>query len=895
MKTCVQSQRFNMNNFEEQQPVFYQVLKMMAGQTDLHSVAQIAVEHIRAVTGYSNLIIALPDEDSRHWMIYAASGRLAEMDGQTFSMEQGAIGSALKTGQPQFTTRITDHHLDKTLHPSSRSQLVLPLQYGQRILGAIDLQSDQPNAFEDSDIHVVESLAQAVAVALNNALLHVETSQQTADLNTLYTVSRMINRSLVLEDVLSQALSAVLMSFNFEAGFIALIDPVDNQLRLAVEQGFPSILSRGNQHDELVDTLGAYIHKQGQNLIFEGPHQEIPADLDEAITMLISFGLRAGVCLPLFHQSHMLGVLGCFAHQPRVFLKSRIALLDAIGNQVTTAVSNARLFEGSNKHKFIVNASGELMSLIGQDYTYELVNEAYCLAHAKTQTEIIGNSVAGVWGDHKFQTIIKPHLDKCFAGQEVRYQAWFELPSWGHKHLDVIYSPYYNEDKVTHAVVVSRDITERKQIEEQLFHRAFHDTLTNLPNRILFMEQLEGAIAQAKWNENYLFAVLFIDLDRFKNVNDSLGHLVGDQMLIAIARRLETCVRPNDVVARLGGDEFIILLDNIRDVEEAQKIADRIKQELEIPIDLEGHNIFTTASIGITANTRKYDRPEDLLRDADTAMYEAKANGKARHALFDTGQHSLAVARWQLETDLWQAVKRQEFQLYYQPIISLIDGKLIAVEALLRWQHPQRGLLGPEKFISLAEETGLIVPVGKWLLHTACNQIQHWRAAGQPNLNVTINMSARQLQQPDFLPFIDSVLAESKLPAQALELEITEDIRTQNIDLTILTQLRNKGINISIDDFGIGSSLESLKQFPLTTLKIDQSFVKGMLTDIKDKAIITTIIAMAHSLNLKVIAEGVENKEQLDYLMAQQCDAVQGYLFSQPIPASELAELLEQY
>lgn len=438
------------------------------------------------------------------------------------------------------------------------------------------------------------------------------------------------------------------------------------------------------------------------------------------------------------------------------------------------------------------------------------------------------------------------------------------------------------------------DITTRKTTEEKLQYIASHDTLTNLSNRTLFMKHLQQAIEHAHRHRNYLFAVLFIDLDRFKLINDSLGHLVGDQLLVVIARRLTACVRPKDVVARMGGDEFTILLHDIRDIDEAKQVADRIQSELALPVNLNEHLVFTTASIGITVNTRKYNHPSAILRDADTAMYQAKKRGKARYEVFDTAQLTQVKTRFQLETELWQAFKREEFEVYYQPIMSLPTGQIIGVEALLRWHHPQRGLISPSEFIPLAEETGLIIPIGEWVLHTACAQTMLWHTAGYMPLRLTVNVSSRQFQDQNLPELIAKLLAETGLAGQTLELEIIENGIVKNNDFNIdaLHQLRAMGLQISIDDFGLDSSLDCLKRLPLDTLKIDQSFVKGMAGDGDDAAIITAIIAMAHSLNLKVIAEGVATEEQLAFLQAQQCDEVQGYLFSQPVPANELTKLL---
>jgi diguanylate cyclase (GGDEF)-like protein/PAS domain S-box-containing protein len=446
-------------------------------------------------------------------------------------------------------------------------------------------------------------------------------------------------------------------------------------------------------------------------------------------------------------------------------------------------------------------------------------------------------------------------------------------------------------------VINSRDITERKMVEDQLLHHAFYDTLTALPNRALLMDRLERAIERAKRHAGYLIAVLFLDLDRFKVINDSLGHAIGDQLLVAVARRLEACIRTEDTVARLGGDEFVILLDNIIDVNQATQVADRIQEILREPLELSGHEVSTTASIGIALSSGRYERAEDLLRDADIAMYRAKTLGKARHEVFNTTMHVRAMELLQLEADLRRAFERQEFELHYQPIVSLASGKIIGVEALLRWNHPQRGLVQPMEFISLTEEMGLIIPIGEWVLHTACAQMNTWHAAGLAHFWISVNLSARQFKHKNLSAMIAGVLEATGLDPRYLKLELTESSVMDNAEMTIATlkQLRALGVQISIDDFGTGySSLAYLKRFPLDTLKIAQPFVADIATDSSDAAITTAIIAMAHSLRLGVIAEGVENPQQADFLSAYACDAIQGYLFSHPVTAETMMKLLEQ-
>lgn len=444
------------------------------------------------------------------------------------------------------------------------------------------------------------------------------------------------------------------------------------------------------------------------------------------------------------------------------------------------------------------------------------------------------------------------------------------------------------------------DITQRKMTEARLMYNASHDALTGLPNRVLFMNHLERVIERAEEQSDFMFAVLFLDLDRFKAINDSLGHIVGDQLLVAVAERLEKCVRLGDTVARFGGDEFAVLLDGIREADDAIHVAERIQSQLALPFKLDEHEVFTATSIGIALSTTGYDWPEDILRDADAAMYKAKAQGKDRHTTFETDIRAQVVAAWQLEAELRQAVECQEFCLYYQPIVSATSNRIVGVEALLRWQHPQRGLLTPGDFISLAEETGLIVPISEWVLQTACAQAQAWHAAGYTDLHMAVNVSPRQLQrgnrQLSLLTVVEKVLAETGLAAQFLELEITEQMTSTNDDLNLanLTDLSVLGVKISVDDFGISSSLGFLRDFPIDTLKIDQSFVKNITEVDNEAAILKAIITMAHSLELNVIAEGVETKEQLTFLQSQKCDEIQGYLYSRPVPAEVLTRLLQQ-
>ncbi|HEX8352756.1 MAG TPA: EAL domain-containing protein [Pyrinomonadaceae bacterium] len=477
---------------------------------------------------------------------------------------------------------------------------------------------------------------------------------------------------------------------------------------------------------------------------------------------------------------------------------------------------------------------------------------------------------------------------------EVRYCHKGGKEVWAHLGMSLVRD---GEARPLHLIFQIQDITDRKRAEEQLLHDAFHDALTGLPNRALFMDHVKMAIQRSRRSGDRLFAALFLDLDRFKIINDSLGHMVGDQLLVGIAHRLEACLRPGDTVARLGGDEFTILLEDLSAMEDALDVARRVQEAVTQPFNIGGHEVFTTASIGIALSNPGYDRAEDLLRDADTAMYRAKLEGKKRHVVFDKAMHDRAMELLQIETDLRRAITRKEFFLNYQPIVDLETGKVSSFEALVRWRHPERGLVMPGEFVPVAEETGLIVPLGLWVLNEACRQVRLWQKQGLAGEGVTVsvNLSSRQFSQADLIEQVSSALRDSGLRASNLKLEITESMVMENIDTAIgmLAQLRALGVGLSIDDFGTGySSLSYLHRFPIDTLKIDRSFVTQMTDNAENAEIVRTIVTLARSLDMDVIAEGVETREQLRQLGALGCDYGQGYLFSRPVGAGQAVELL---
>ena len=441
------------------------------------------------------------------------------------------------------------------------------------------------------------------------------------------------------------------------------------------------------------------------------------------------------------------------------------------------------------------------------------------------------------------------------------------------------------------------DLSLKRQTQEHLLYSTLHDALTGLPNRSLFTERLRHAMRRAARHPDDLFAVLFLDLDRFKDVNDNLGHFAGDELLRAVARRLEACLRPEDTVARLSGDEFAILLESITEASDAGRVAERIEEALSFPINLAGAEVVTSASMGIVTSSMAHDQPEQLLRSADMAMYRAKAAGRARYEMFDRTMHTDALERLQMETDLRRAVELNEFRLHYQPLVSLKTGRVTGLEALVRWNHPTRGLVHPGDFIPIAEETGLIVPMGRWVLDEACRQMKEWHQTHPREVPLTIgvNLSVKQFSQPDIVDQIQGSIASSGIDAGSLRIEITESaiIDKGKTSGAILQRIRDLGVQIYLDDFGTGySSLSYLHGLPIDAIKIDRAFVSNMDTDEKNLRLVRTILTLAEIVGVRAEAEGISTSEQLRELRSLSCEQGQGYLFSAPITKEAVSEVL---
>lgn len=505
---------------------------------------------------------------------------------------------------------------------------------------------------------------------------------------------------------------------------------------------------------------------------------------------------------------------------------------------------------------------------------------------------------------------VKAVIDAHSKGQTAHLECEYRIQHKGKNYLWVLcrgLAVRDDEEKPTRMAGSQADITLRKLVEEQLSHQALHDSLTTLPNRALFLDRLSQAQKQARRSDGRKFAVLFLDLDRFKVVNDGLGHVIGDMLLSAIAERLAKALREGDTfarcagtVARFGGDEFVILLDDIGEVSEATSVAERIQDLLKTPFNIEGNEVFTAASIGIAVSSDDEASPEEMVRNADTAMYRAKASSSAGFALFDNEMHSKAIARLQLENDLRRAIEADEFVVYYQPIVDLETNRLDAFEALIRWEHPERGFLSPGEFIPVAEETGMIIAIGEQIMRKACRQTRAWQIAylEMTDLRVSVNLSVKEFSQPGSVDLIRRILSESGLDPKFLKLEITETAIMESLDFITnsMKVLRDMNIELSIDDFGTGySSLSYLHRFPMSTLKIDQAFVREMDSSSENHQIVKTIAMLAQALEMTIVAEGIETETQMIALRDLSCEYGQGFYFSPPMSVADASEYIESH
>lgn len=628
-------------------------------------------------------------------------------------------------------------------------------------------------------------------------------------------------------------------------------------------------------------------------------------------TSQIATAVRSFRLLPYFSVAFVYGLLVFSAYNDWIdplggLIVGAVALTGMVVARQISAIRASERTQQAIEHKetrfqTLVQRSSDVITILNRDLLIQFSSPSIGHVFGYTPDQLAGVKLTDLIHPEDQTRAIAFFTDlfkQPNSAVKIEWRLLHADNSW--RNVENICTNLMAEPTVAGVVLNSLDTTMRKEAEDKLQHDAFHDSLTGLPNRSLFKEYLKTSIGRAKRSKGHLYAVLFCDLDRFKNINDSLGHTVGDELLVSIARRLELSIRQNvDIVARLGGDEFAVLLDDMADTNVAIHIARRIQEGLRTAVDVTGHEIFSTTSIGIALSTTGYNNPEDILRDADTAMYRAKARGRACYEVFDKFMHARAVALLQLENDLRRAVERKEFEVYYQPIVSIKDDSRISgFEALVRWHHPERGLISPQDFISVAEDTGQIIHLGKWVLQEACQQMKQWQDQYPiyRNLTLSVNLSGKQFLQPDLVEQIKEILDKTGLNPRSLQLEITESVVIENTEIVTgtLMRLHDLGIQLSMDDFGTGySSLSYLHNFPIDVLKIDRSFISCKQGTAKNQ-IVSTIITLARNMGLNVVAEGVETQEQLEHLRHLDCAYGQGFLFSHPMTAKETAELIGQ-
>ncbi|MHB8744576.1 MAG: EAL domain-containing protein [Sulfuricaulis sp.] len=572
--------------------------------------------------------------------------------------------------------------------------------------------------------------------------------------------------------------------------------------------------------------------------------------------------------------------------------------LDFLAQQMLEQKRAADALRASDAHlRAIIDAEPECVKIVDAHGKLLQMNAAgLAMIEVDSADQVIGKSVLGIISPEHRESFHE-FSESVIRGNKGMLE--FEIVSLKgtHRWLKSHAVPLKNSaDGETLLLSVTRDITEHKLTEERLSYLAHYDSLTGLPNRALFYDRLQQATIEANRHER-IVGIMFLDLDRFKNINDSLGHHMGDMLLKAVAKRLNEAVRKGDTIARLSGDEFTLVLADMGHVDDAIHMARKILNIFSQPFCIEGRELFITASIGITLYPSDDNDVNGLLRNADVAMYRAKESGGNSYQFYTSEMTTRALEHLELESDLRHALERNEFALHYQPIVDGVTGRIIGMEALLRWNHLKRGLIPPGQFIPLAEDSGMILPIGEWVLRTACAQCLDWQKQGFPTLYVAVNISARQFHQANLAEVVAMIIRETGLAPDHLELEITESIIMRKADATVTTlqQLNAMGVKFSIDDFGTGySSLSYLKRFPIDAIKIDQSFVRDIPDDSDNAAIATAIITMAHSLGIRAIAEGVETREQLDFLRGRLCDSMQGYYFSRPVPVEEFKRLLRE-
>lgn len=766
----------------------------------------------------------------------------------------------------------------------------------------------------------LEELSQAITRALAITRLQQEKSkltsrlrQQVSWMNTLSNVGRSVTSTLDIDTVLSRIVEAGVFLTQADQGFIALPNPKSDKLILRAVK---------NIKQEKIDTLRLPVDDNliGQALKSNRPIRKSRPDREKLYKVSTGLLVHDLIHVPINYQGRILGVLSVNNHkQNRGFTEKDEILLSSLADYAAIAIENANLFAQAqqeleerkriaaklkkSEERYALAVRGSNDGLwdwdLQSDYIYYSPRWKEILGYEKDEIKAIPDEWFQRIKPEDFEQLkhdISIHINRQTSHFENEHRVLHKDGSY--RWVLCRGTGVFNQDKKAIRLAGSiADVTDRKRAEEQLLHDAFHDSLTGLPNRQLFMDRLIQAMEKTKRKEEYGFAVLFLDIDHFKDVNDSIGHQIGDMFLIEIANTLKEGLRTVDTLARFGGDEFLILLDDIQSEEHVTRVTDLIMETFSTPFHIEGNEITTSVSIGVVLSNPSYENAQEIIRNADIAMYVAKAKGRARTEIFNKSMRQRFLQRLHLESDLRKALKNNELIVYYQPIVTLGTGKLIGFEALVRWQHPTRGLLEPVEFIKLAEETGLILEIDHRVLFEACQQIQIWNEKYNRDFTISVNFSGKHISDPNLLSVIKKVIARTRLKPHNLKIEITErSIVAQNqITSSAFKKIQELGIQMQIDDFGIGySSLGYLNSLPINALKIDQTFIGGICSGSSHRDIVEAIILLTKRFNVEVIAEGIETKEQLRELQNLGCQSGQGFLIATPMTASDVDLLISK-
>jgi diguanylate cyclase (GGDEF)-like protein/PAS domain S-box-containing protein len=829
----------------------------------------------------ADVVALLTPADVDTCSILAGIGFPEDLLGGPFSSEAGTpLHEALTRGRPvQLLEPAVDARLDEL---EVHTTLWVPIRDGQAaVIGVVLLGRCAKTPFVTADIALLGSMAHRVGLA-------VEKAQRSRQVEQLAQAAHRVGRHLQEPLILRQAARILPEVVEAHAATIFLTDS-DGRARDFVHSGLTSAETElWAEHNEFLS--GAVTRGE------KDVHQV--ADLSEHVQDA-NARIRSVLAVPISWDGRVQGALLAYRFTTATYNEDVIQLATLFSAHVAAALENARLLQAvrasDDRFRALIRGVSDVIAILSREGRFRYISPAAYNAWQCDPEWLIESlfiervhpADRGAAGD-----LLEAARKQPGATVSASLRVQCDVETW--RDFEVSVSNQLSDPAVAGIIATYHDVTERKAFEVQLSKLAFRDTLSGLPNRASFMQRLEAAMYRANREERSL-AVLFIDLDNFKVINDSLGHAAGDLVLAEVANRLLHCLRADDVAARLGGDEFTILLDDADSLEIASQVAERVRTALSAPIHLPGQDVFVAASIGIALSSSNADKAEDLLRKADLAMYRAKSRGKAQHQVFDVSLDKYAQDRLALETDLRRAIERNELEVHYQPVVSLATEQIRGVEALVRWKHPERGMIAPAHFIPLAEETGLIVDIGAWVLETACRQVQEWNSVRGAPLNLSVNLSARQFQDPGLVARVAAAVERSGLDPRQLVLEITETAVMRDADDAIrkALALRSMHFRLAIDDFGTGySSLSYLKQFPVSMLKIDRSFVSGLSEDSPDTAIVRTVVALAEGLSLVAIAEGIETQAQAALLRSLGCRLGQGYLFARPLPADVLGDLL---